>query len=64
MKNTIIGIVIGVCVAVTGFHVWFYYNVAKQTATNTQAIAEIVTFINKGLEQQKAQTPGAPTVTK
>lgn len=65
MKNTITGIIIGVCVAVTGFHVWFYYSIAKQTTANSQTIAEIVTFINKGLEQQKTQNPVTPEpVTK
>ncbi len=52
MKNTIIGAIIGVCVAVTVFHVWFYYKMSVQTQMNTQNIAEIVNFINSQIKPE------------
>jgi cell division protein FtsB len=57
MKNTIMGLIIGICLAVTGFHVWFYYNLARQVSANTQTIAQVVTFINEGLKAQQGATP-------
>lgn len=54
MKDKITGIIIGVCIAVTGFHVWFYYQIAKQTNINTDAIGQIISFINKNTAPQSA----------
>lgn len=62
MKNLITGIVIGICVAITGFHVWFYYNVASQVQKNSAAIYQITDFINKSIQQsQSGQTQPVET---
>lgn len=65
MKNTIIGIIIGVCIAVTGFHIWFLISLSKRVSINSGSIVEIVNFIN---EAQKASsrsvTAETPPVTK
>lgn len=52
MKNTILGLIIGVCVTVTGFHVWFVYNINKQfvsvinqVSKNSSDIIQIANFL-------------------
>ena len=55
MKNTIIGIAVGIYVALLAFNIWFLIGLSNQTTRNTQAIGEVVNFINKGIEQQKTQ---------
>jgi uncharacterized membrane protein YukC len=62
-KNIFIGIVIGICVAVTAFHVWFAYSLLSRTAVNEANIKSIVEFINKNTTSAPAPAATAPSET-
>lgn len=58
MKNTIVGIIIGVLIAALGFHVWFLWNLKSVVAEDHKVIGEIVSLINQAKQAQSpANTP-------
>ena len=52
MKNTIIGIGIGIVVAVTAFQIWFLFNVSKEVNNQGKVLQEVVNFLNQATNQQ------------
>lgn len=57
MKDKIIGAIIGICVAVTAFHVYFLYSLYKQVSVQGNTLAQIVQFINQSVQNQNSATP-------
>ena len=51
MKQKIIYILIGIAIAVFGFHAYTIYQVRKQTIINTQNIQQIINFLNSQIKQ-------------
>lgn len=55
-KQIIIAFILGIVVAVFGFHAYFVYQLRNQVAKNTGDLVQIVNFLN-----QKAQPQINPT---
>ncbi|MEK7555613.1 MAG: hypothetical protein AAB516_02225 [Patescibacteria group bacterium] len=55
-KQIIIAFILGIIVAVFGFHAYFVYQLREQVAKNTNDLVQIVNFLN-----QNTQTPQMPT---
>ena len=53
MKNSIIGIVIGILVTVTAYFAYTVITIQKQVSINTSTILQIVNFLNKSIEKTK-----------
>ena len=54
MKNTIIGIVIGVCVTVTVLSVWYLFNINSRVTALENFATQVVNIINQS--QKEAPT--------
>lgn len=50
MKNITFGFVLGICITVTAFHVYFYYQSAKRIAAVESGLVAVVNFINSNLK--------------
>lgn len=52
MKQALIGVVIGIFIAVTAYHAYVVYQLRSQVIQNTSAIYEVVGFINFNVEKK------------
>lgn len=59
-KSFFTGLVVGICLVVTVLSVWVTWSIRVQTVKNTQAVAQITTFLNSAITQ--AQVTPAPAV--
>ena len=58
--STITAFVLGIIVCLFALHAWQVYSIRQMTMQNTQAIQEIVQFINA----QQGKAPASPTPAK
>lgn len=54
-KEIITGFILGVCVAAVSFYAWHFYQLEKQVQTNTQAIQQVVGFLNEQIKDGQKQ---------
>lgn len=45
LKQNIGGIIVGICIATTAFHVWFLYGLSTTVVQNTNNINDIIRVI-------------------
>jgi len=57
IKQNVVGIILGLCIAITVFHVWFLYSISAQTGQNTAAIQQVVSFLNEVNKNTAGVTP-------
>lgn len=46
LKQNLSGIILGICITVTFFHVWMVYKIQTVTIENSQNIVQIIEFLN------------------
>jgi TM2 domain-containing membrane protein YozV len=61
MKKVIIGIVLGICVGITGFTVYLFFQMSGTVAQDHSAVTQIVSYLN---QQIQAKTPTVTPTTK
>lgn len=52
LKQNLSGIILGICITVTVFHVWMVYKIQTVTIENSQNIVQIVEFLNNSQSEK------------
>ena len=51
MKNVLIGIAIGIAIAVTAYHAYVVYQLRAQVIQNTAVMTEVTNFLNESIKK-------------
>ena len=54
-KTIIISVIAGILLTIFAFHAYNFYQIRKATIQNTQAIAQVVSFINSQLQSSQTK---------
>ena len=63
MKDKILYVVVGICVALVAVYVWWFYQLSAVVSQDHNATAQIVDYLNKQI-QASQPVPSAPVPKK